>query len=68
MSIVVNKTEKGFTIEIKSDRITSVIDGLTKDDLKDLCNQINNVIKEPKSRQRIWNPRSNRHEYLEADL
>ena len=65
MSILVNKTEKGFTIEIKNDKVTTLIEGLTKDDMKDLCKQIKDITKEPKTKQLVWNPRSNRHEYVE---
>jgi hypothetical protein len=68
MSIIVNKTEKGFSLEIKNDRATMFIDGMTKDELVDLTKQIKEITNEPKVKQRVWNPRSNRHEYLEADL
>lgn len=67
MSITVDKTENGFSIEFKSEKITTFIKGLTKSDMKDLCKQIKDITKEPKLKEMIWNPRANRHEYVDVD-
>ena len=40
MSITVDKTENGFSIEFKSEKITTFIKGLTKSDIKNLYEQI----------------------------
>lgn len=65
MKTTVKKTEKGFSVEIIGDNFNSFVDGFTEDELKELNNQIDKALSEPKTVKRVWNPRSNRHEIIE---
>ena len=65
METLIKKTDKGYSLTVSDCNTEYNLNGITSDELKTLREQINEILKKPKSKVMVWNPRSNRHELIE---
>lgn len=66
MKITLEKTKKGYSINISKKDINCTFDGIKQDEMENLKEEIERVLNEaPKSTIRVWNPRSRRHDIIE---
>lgn len=64
-NISINRTEKGFSINIKTENATASFDGFTKEEMESFREEIFQTIKNPKETVVRWNPRAKRHDIIE---
>ena len=65
MNITIEKNEDKVSLRLTNKGIDCSFDDISTDDLILLRDQIDEVLKQPKSTVRVWNPRSKRHDVIE---
>ena len=65
METLIKKTDKGYSLTVSDCNTEYNLNGITSDELKALREQINEILKKPKSKVMVWNPRSRKHDIIE---
>lgn len=65
MNITIEKNEDKVSLRVTNKGIDCSFEDISTDDLILLRDQIDEVLKQPKSTVRVWNPRSKRHDIIE---
>ena len=65
MNITIEKNEGKVSLRVTNEAIDCSLMEISTDDLLLLRDQIDEVLKQPKSTVRVWNPRSKRHDIIE---
>ena len=65
MNITIEKNEGEVSPRVTNGAIDCSFEDISTDDLILLRDQIDEVLKQPKSTVRVWNPRSQRHDIIE---
>ena len=65
MNITIEKNENKVSLRVTNKGIDCSFEDISTDDLILLRDQIDEVLKQPKSTVRVWNPRSKRHDVIE---
>ena len=65
MNITIEKNEDKVSLRVTNEAIDCSLMEISTDDLILLRDQIDEVLKQPKSTVRVWNPRSKRHDIIE---
>lgn len=65
MNITIEKNEGKVSLRVTNEAIDCSLMEISTDDLILLRDQIDEVLKQPKSTVRVWNPRSQRHDIIE---
>lgn len=65
MNITIEKNEDKVSLRLTNKVIDCSFGDISIDDLISLRDQIDEVLKTPKTTVRIWNPRSRKHDIIE---
>ena len=65
MNIIIEKNKNEVSLKVTNKDVDCTFNGLTTDNLKQLREQIDEVLKTPKATVRVWNPRSRKHDIIE---
>ena len=65
MNITIEKNKNEVSLKVTNKGVDCTFNGLSTDNLKQLREQIDEVLKTPKATVRVWNPRSRKHNIIE---
>jgi metal-sulfur cluster biosynthetic enzyme len=65
MNITIEKNKNEVSLKVTNKGVDCTFNGLSTDNLKQLREQIDEVLKTPKATVRVWNPRSGKHDIIE---
>lgn len=65
MNITIEKNKNEVSLKVTNKDVDCTFNGLSTDNLKQLREQIDEVLKTPKATVRVWNPRSRKHDIIE---
>ena len=64
MNITIEKNKDEVSLKVTNKDVDCTFNGLSTDNLKQLREQIDEVLKTPKATVRVWNPRSRKHDII----
>ena len=65
MNITIEKNKNEVSLKVTNKGVDCTFNGISADNLKQLREQIDEALQNPKATVMVWNPRSRKHDIIE---